>query len=388
MKAKLVRTEIGARLVKVQGFPLLNGNSLALTSTGWRNGARFREADLPIPQYTTPVYEFRREYTSTSIDKLSMPKSLRSKKDPLSEAAKRLNQEIPSHPTFKVLRPVLADPKVKLSNSQYNTLIDLAGYANWQAIALPPIFTSDLKAFEKTLKHCSEYILTEALSKKKSFQAMPGISAMENPRVLVEKLKLVKELGFNFVNFVNAPNIELHWEQYSLLRKFASDADICIYGSEADRYNRATKDYNTSMYNIYSMFGQNIISPRFIPFRGVFLGAKQQNADDVSKARIRLFDKNTDGFLTYDQFEQTYGSSLADFQDIIYYQGLTLSEFFDKYDNQMLKKIGRVTETKKVNQALTAESAAIATGNLKEIMLQKKYMRPWVSRAAQKTLFY
>jgi hypothetical protein len=369
-------SDIGARVVRIRGNgDSITANQRALVNGEFKHNLDFKAAKLPIPSYKdNQVFEFRHFYTKTDIMRFYSRDN-----NYFTKQAMLMKPFFSNNSVMNVFRPVLRDSYVALTKKDYTALIDLGCYCGADAVALPPYMSGNMSAFKKITKVVEEHSPLD-LKKGRTFRVMAPISALEKPSIIKKKLKIINNQGFEFLHVEN-DNLHNCWTFYSRLRNFLKDKDICAYGSNTPKF--INPDWRTAMHHVYSFLGFNIISPQF---RVPFLSKGYWNAHDKPKSAIKLFDPNTNGFIKRGEFNERYGESLENYQNIPFCTGKNLTEFFDNFDNQTLTKIGKVIEIIKSQEALKAESQAIVCGEFRDLMLGKECMNPWVSKVTQSVL--
>lgn len=377
-KVSLVnRSPAGARVMKVeyQGKIVLTMQR-ALTSTEINYNTDLKKAKIPTPDYSEPdFFEYRKGYTLSNLRKLHKGNGNLFQVH-LKELRPYviLNQE-----KIKVFRPVI-DFNELLSWNDITALIDLASHAGFDIIALPDSFYFKPEKYAELIMKSREYTKELFRLGVTWIEIMPTVNVFNKIDSYKEKLEIIRNSKFNFVNIENGyyPN---HYPHYSFLRNFSAKAKaLCIYGSNAPRLHKA--NWKTSGIHLYVAFGQDIIA-QGIPEPFLSKEGKKSVYDDP-KSKFRFFDREEDSLIKRGEYNSKYGEKLI--YNSPYCHGESLTSFIDKYNNQMLKIIMKIVEFGESSKTLLQERDAVVGGNYDYEMEKKGVIWNLIKALNQKTL--
>jgi len=377
-KINLVKkSPAGARVMKIE----YNGKNIltmqrVLTSTEINYNTELRKAKIPTPNYSEQdFFEYRKNYTLINLRKLHKGNG-----SLFQTHLKELRPYVKiNRDKIKVFRPVMKFDESP-SWSDIIALIDLASHVGFDLIALPDSFYFKPSKYAELILKAREYAKELFNLGIPWVEIMPTINVFNKIEFYKEKLEIVKNLKFNFVNIENG-YYPKHYPHYSFLRKFAAKAkNMCIYGSNAPRLHKA--NWKTSGIHLYVVFGQDIIS-QGIPEPFISKEGKKSVHDDP-KSRFRFFDREQDALIKRGEYNLRYGEELIFSSP--YCHGETLTSFMNKYNNQMLKIVMKIIEFGESAKTLSQEKDAVLGGNYEYEMQRKGVIWNLIKSLSQKTL--
>lgn len=271
---QLNKDDTGSRITRVKIDNLiLDGHVRAETYTDFRYTIAIKNATKQDMQFPNPIIATTKGLTGADIDMLKNP---------------RTNIKFRNYirrPLISSTKPSIFIPKFKkgtiLTDSRSDLLTGIQNFSNINFVTVyEETFRSNAKDFEKRIVKARKDV---EIDNRLDYQPIivPSFSMGNLNRDLLQKLKVIEDNGFKFMN-VSYSSVKQHFLNYWDLRKFAQDKDICIINSDVPK---TWNDVSTP--HLLQIFGIDWIIPRmsesFAPEK------HRKSAFDVDPGKVKRF---------------------------------------------------------------------------------------------------